>query len=370
MAQNQNIDLSSHKTSEDCNQEHFQKKVPVIRYFANRLSENIKTSKDLHEGIRPSLFSRPGAPIRHMAATVDFKYLYASLGNNTLLKYDLASKELISETPNIHADQIDFICCSPSYLLTSSVSGEIKQFSIVEGGPDTEFHNYENPHGCKITGLTCTKKSDKIGFSSDEKGFLNLIDLDEKKPLEVENLVKGSISSLYVLPNENSLYVGYKHGHCFEFNLTDNDYEFQHKLPCEFKSPIVAMSAQKNSQKLFVASADGCLRLFNILEFNLEKNFGEIHRATIKCMQISRDDAFLFSNDAHGIMRKFSVQQKVLLKSWSAIEEIKKDGDRAGDYFNLSGDDAWVMASGQLISSGANGHICTIPINDTIYHAD
>jgi WD40 repeat protein len=370
MAQNQKIDLSSHKSFEDHNQEHFQKKVPLLRYFANRLSENIKTSLDLHEGLRPTLFSKPGAPIRHLAATTDFRYIYASTDNNMLLKYDLSSKELISETPNIHTDQINFICCSPTYLLTSSVSGEIKQFSIVEGGPDTEFHDLENPHGCKITGLTCTRKSDKIGFSADEKGVLNLYDLDSKKTLEVENLVKGSISSLYLLPNEARLYVGYKGGNCFEFNLAEADYEFQHKLPCDFKSPIVAMTGMKNSQKLFVASADGCLRLFNIVEFNLEKNFGEIHRATIKCLQISRDDAFLFSNDAHGIIRKFSVQQKVLLKSRSAIEEIKKVGDRAADFYNLSGDDAWVMAPGQLISAGANGHICTIPMNDTIYHAD
>jgi WD40 repeat protein len=104
---------------------------------------------------------------------------------------------------------------------------------------------------------------------------------------------------------------------------------------------------------------------YNISEKFLEKDYGECFRGVVKSMCVSRDSAFLYSSDASGSYKKFSVLQKKLLK-----EHRPEGKENSYEYEKWPSDgfEQIVVGEGEIWGASTTGVVGSFSANDTVYH--
>lgn len=343
-----------------------QKLKQVVRCFNDRLALPIKTAKSMHAGVNPTIFCDLKTPIKAFALTSCSKYLYVTDVTGGLKKFETATEKLAKDFGHVCDGEISFACCSKSYLFVAW-GNSMKQFSIAD---DSEVKTHSEMNEGPIKAMCCSRNSDKFCFTGFGDGSLKILEIESSEITSPHNLVNAGITCMAINSNSMFVYVGFKNGCLMEFDTTE--LEYSNEISDDMSTGITAICLTWNNKTLFISDETGNITQFNAAERILEKDYGEVHKGIVKSMTCTKDNAFLVSSDNLGFTRYFSINQKQVLSTIGAYDQIKKLNldDNRNNVWSLNGFNQFAIGTGKIYTCSDNGIVSQQKNVDKVYQHD
>jgi hypothetical protein len=343
-----------------------QKLKQVVRCFNDRLALPIKTAKSMHAGVNPTIFCDLKTPIKAFAITSCLKFLYVTDVTGGLKKFETATEKLAKDFGQVCDGEITFACCSKSYLFVAW-GNSTKQFSIAD---DSEVKTHSEMHDGPIKAMCCSRNSDKFCFTGFGDGSLKILEIETSEITSPQNLVNAGITCIAINSNSMFVYVGFKNGCLMEFDTTE--LEYSNEISDDLSTGITAICLTWNNKTLFISDETGNITQFNAADRILEKDYGEVHKGIVKSMTCTKDNAFLVSSDNLGFTRYFSINQKKVLSTIGAYDQIKRLNldENQNHVWSLNGFNQIAIGTGKIYTCSDNGIVSQQKNVDKVYQHD